>query len=85
MVYKIGRIDDLQILPCMDSRIRERIHTLVKTPSPLYGENRNADQDDGGFIVYADPGTDSEMIRNVFDYFSTCFGTLDAPSSKRSR
>ena len=68
MVYKIARMADLQILPCMDSRIRSRIHALVKTLSTLYGEDRNIDCDDGGFIVYAEPGTAPEMIRKVFDY-----------------
>ena len=52
MVYKLCNIADLVTLPTMDECIRERITGMVTTLSELYGENRNIDNDDGGFVVY---------------------------------
>ena len=35
--------------------------------SAEYGENRNVNESDGGFILYAEPGTNTNELKAFFD------------------
>ena len=68
MIYKIGNIAALMSLPSMDSSIKRRITALARTLSVLYGEDRDVENSDGGYILYGEHGTTEEELKQVFDY-----------------
>ena len=68
MVYKIGNVSDLTKIPIADDKAKEILYHFAKVLTTEYGENRNIDTDDGGYILYALPGTDVKEIKDGFDY-----------------
>ena len=68
MVYKIGNISDLASIAISDSKAYELLSQYARLLSYEYGEDRNVDTDDGGYVLYATPGSSSEDIKAYFDY-----------------
>ena len=68
MVYKIGNISDLASIAISDSKAYELLSQYARLLSYEYGEDRNIDTDDGGFVLYCTLGTNSEDIKACFDY-----------------
>ena len=68
MVYKMGNIADVESVPFEDERSREICTQYASILTAEYGQDRNIDTDDGGFILYATPGTSPEEIKAYFDY-----------------
>lgn len=68
MVYKLGNDKDMDTLPPLDGKTEEIIYVYTSTLTYQYGEERNIDEDDGGVVFYAPPGTDCEEIKSYFDY-----------------
>lgn len=68
MVYKLGRISDLVILPSIDPIAYDMIFEYVKVLSYEYGENRNIDHSDGGYVLFATESSDLEELKTYFDY-----------------
>ena len=68
MVYKIGNISDLESIVITDENAYALLSQYARLLSYEYGENRNIDTDDGGVVLYATPGTNSEEIKAYFDY-----------------
>ena len=67
MVYKIGCMSDLNTLPWVTDTALELLHHQASVLSYLYGEERNIEESDGGFVLYATPGTKAEDIKDFFD------------------
>jgi len=68
MVYKLGNASDLKGLPPIDAKTWDILHEYTSVLSNEYGEGRNVDEDDGGYVLYATPGTAAEEIKEYFDY-----------------
>lgn len=68
MVYKIGNIKDLESLPSMDDVTTTTLYEYAKVLTYEYGEDRDIDHSDGGYILYATEGTPAEDIKEYFDY-----------------
>lgn len=68
MVYKIGNIKDLEVLPPMDESVKAILYRYARVLSEEYGEERDVDRDDGGYILYVAPHTPCENIKTYFDY-----------------
>ena len=68
MVYKLGSTYDMSILPKVNEYIYCKLNTLCSVFDIFYDKHRDIDNDDGGFVVYADRGTSAEDIKNCFDY-----------------
>ena len=68
MVYKIGNLADLETLPLINDVALELLCHHSSVLSHEYGENRNIDNSDGGYILYAVPGTDAEELKAFFDF-----------------
>ena len=68
MVYKLGNIRDTAFLPLMDEEVKNIICRQVRILSDEYGEYRDTDKDDGGYILYIEKGTPLEAIKAIFDY-----------------
>ena len=67
MVYKIGCLADLETLPLVDDLALELLCHHASTLSHEYGEDRNIDEDDGGYVLYSVPGTNAEELKALFD------------------
>ena len=68
MVYKLGNESDLANLPGLDAGTFEILQELTSILSSEYGEDRDIDRDDGGYVLYAEPGTTALALRKKFDY-----------------
>ena len=67
MIYKIGNISDLSSLPLTDVTTLKLLYHHARALSREYGEKRNVNTDDGGFILFAPPGTSVEELKAFFD------------------
>lgn len=68
MVYKIGNVSDLESIAITDANAYALLSQYARLLSYEYGEDRNVDTDDGGYVLYATPGSSSEDIKAYFDY-----------------
>ena len=68
MVHKLGHVADLERLTIADEVTRNNLVELLQILDNEYGEDRNIDNDDGGYVLYATPGTNPEEIKVFFDY-----------------
>lgn len=68
MVYKIGNIADLTKLPSLTEVEYRNLYEWVSNLDLHYGSDRNVDTDDGGYVLFATPGTKAEEIKVYFDY-----------------
>ena len=55
MVYKLGNYRDMESLPSLDSTTEDILYSYTSVLSYEYGEDRNVDIDDGGYVLYAPP------------------------------
>ena len=83
MVYKLGNIRDTAFLPLMDEEVKNIICQQVRILSDEYGEYRDTDKDDGGYVLYVEKGTPTEAIKAIFDYSKAVPEQVDViPTSK---
>ena len=68
MVYKLGTLSDLDKLSLTDGKLKETISTNLKILDDNYGSNRDVDNDYGGYVLYAEPGTRDTEVLSWFDY-----------------
>lgn len=68
MVYKFGNTSDLASLPSTDPVTLQNLYELTSVLTNEYGDDRNIDTDDGGFVLYVTPGTPAEEVKASFDY-----------------
>ena len=67
MVYKIGKVSDLSTIPLLDEA-KEYLYYYANILSTEYGEDRNPNNDIGGYILYALPDATDKEIKAYFDY-----------------
>ena len=67
MVYKIGNLADLANLPLIDDTALELLYHHATVLSHEYGESRNIEEDDGGYILFASSGTNAAELKPFFD------------------
>lgn len=68
MIYKVGTFNDMKKLPSMDAVTQGVILNTVKILCDNYGIERNIDEDDGGYVLYCEPGTTLSELESYFDY-----------------
>lgn len=68
MVYKLANVSDLASLPSMDKRTWKMLHEFTSVLTNEYGADRDIENDDGGYVLYAIPGTPCEEIKAMFNY-----------------
>ena len=68
MVYKIGNTKDFEALPPMDDNIKAILYRYARVLSVEYGEERDTDSDDGGYLLWVVPHTPFEDVKAYFDY-----------------
>ena len=77
MVYKIGNISDLANIPITDGKTFELLYHYARVLTHEYGEKRNIDTADGGYVLYCPPGTRREDIKAYFDYTMHTLESID--------
>ena len=77
MVYKIGNVSDLESIAITDANAYALLSQYAKLLSYEYGEDRNVDTDDGGYVLYATPGTNDKDIKDYFDYSKHTVESVD--------
>lgn len=77
MVYKLGNVSDMDRLPPMDPKLWNVLFEYTSVLSNEYGEDRNVDSDDGGYVLYVMPGTPVEEIKAYFDYSAATIEYVD--------
>ena len=68
MVYKLGKVEDMNKLPIIESTIHEYIKYLLLVLDSEYGIDRDIDSNDGGYVVFVTGNTSDDEIIEVFDY-----------------
>ena len=68
MIYKIGTVSDVRSIVFEDRVAKKEVYKYATILTEEYGANRNIDKDDGGYILYATPGTKADDLRKLFDY-----------------
>ena len=68
MVYKIGNIKDLDALPPTDESAKAMLYHYASVLSSEYGEDRDVDRCDGGYILYIAPHAEDQEVKTYFDY-----------------
>ena len=68
MVYKLGTIDDMKMLPQLEPNLRDYIKYLLLVLDTEYGTDRDIDNNDGGYVVFVTGNTSDYEITEVFDF-----------------
>lgn len=68
MVYKLGNVSDMSKLPSIDEKIRKVILDNLNILDENYSKDRDINEDDGGYILYAEPKTTVNEVLSYFDY-----------------
>lgn len=70
MVYKLGNVADLGLLPPIDTATKDVILEYLNILDGEYGEMRDVDNGYGGYVLYCTPGTNIAEVEAVFDMSS---------------
>jgi len=68
MVYKLGTIDDMKMLPQLESNLHDYIKYLLLVLDTEYGTDRDIENSDGGYVVFVTEDTPMNEIKEAFDY-----------------
>ena len=77
MVYKLGNVSDLEKLMIADETTYNVLHELTSVLTNEYGADRNVNEDDGGYVLFATLGTKPEEIKAFFDYTANLVEFVD--------
>ena len=68
MIHKLGNICDVTKLKHINLSVKEALLDYTSVLTNFYGEYRDIDNDDGGYVLYCEKGTLPEDIKSFFDY-----------------
>ena len=68
MIHKLGNICDAESITNVSYNLKEALLDYTSVLTNFYGEDRDIDNDDGGYVLYCEKGTRAEDIKAFFDY-----------------
>ena len=68
MVFKLGTVEDMKMLPQLEPSLRDYIKYLLLVLDSEYGTDRDIDISDGGYVVFVTGNTSDDEITEVFDF-----------------
>lgn len=68
MIHKLGNLKDLENIKVNDEAIYRELHEFLSVLSSEYGEDRDIDTSDGGYVLYCEVGTSLEELEKMFNY-----------------
>ncbi len=68
MVFKLGHTEDIKELPFeVTGRLYDNLYEFLVVLDNEYGEGRDLDHDDGGYVLFCAPGTAVKEVKQYFD------------------
>lgn len=68
MIHKLAHVRDLESIVMLDPATKKNLFEFLQTLDTEYGDSRNVEEDDGGYVLYCDPDTRPEELKALFDY-----------------
>ena len=68
MVYKLGNVKDIEKVPVIEGDTYKALYKYLNILESEYGKDRDLDEDDGGYVLYAERGTTTDELETYFDY-----------------
>lgn len=68
MIYKLAHLEDVRMLPISEWSAVPIVKATLSVLDEVYGEDRNIDESDGGYLLYASRGTKEEELKAAFDF-----------------
>ena len=68
MIYKLGHPKDLRNLMITELKVVPLMQAILTVLDEEYGADRDIDEDDGGYVIYASRGTKEEELKAAFDF-----------------
>ncbi len=68
MIHKLGNLKDLENIKVTDEAIYRELQEFLQVLDQEYGEDRNVEESDGGYVLYCEVGTSLEELEAIFNY-----------------
>ena len=68
MIYKLAHVEDVRKLPISEWSAVPIVKATLAILDEVYGEDRNVEQNDGGYLLYASRGTKSDELKAYWNY-----------------
>ena len=68
MIYKLAHLEDVRMLPISEWSAVPIVKATLSVLDEVYGEDRNVDESDGGYLLYASRGTNPEELKAYWNY-----------------
>lgn len=68
MIYKLAHLEDVRMLPISEWSAVPIVKATLSVLDEVYGEDRNIDESDGGYLLYASRGTKEEELKAAFNF-----------------
>ena len=68
MIHKLGHLRDLDNIVVEDEAILKDLTEFLSVLDNEYGEDRDVDNSDGGYILFCDLGTSLDELAEVFNF-----------------
>ena len=68
MIHKLGHLRDLDNIVVEDEAILKDLTEFLSVLDNEYGESRNIDVDDGGYVLFCDVETSLDELAEVFNF-----------------
>ena len=68
MIHKLGHLRDLDDIVVEDEAILKDLTEFLSVLDNEYGEDRDVDNSDGGYVLYCEAGTSLDELEAVFNY-----------------
>ena len=68
MIYKLTHVDDVRKLPISEWNAVPIVKATLSILNEVYGEDRNVDESDGGYLLYASRGTKPDELKAHWNY-----------------
>lgn len=68
MIHKLGNLKDLENIKVDDDAIYRELYEFLSVLSSEYGEDRDIDTSDGGYVLYCEVGTSLVELEKIFNY-----------------
>ena len=68
MIYKLGHVEDVENIEIADEKIKTSILNYLEVLDNAYGNERNIDEEDGGYVLFCEGDTRFEDLKMYFDY-----------------
>ena len=77
MIYKLAHLEDVRMLPISEWNAVPIVKATLSVLDEVYGEDRNVDESDGGYLLYASRGTNPEELKAYWNYEDRLYESIE--------